>query len=538
VPEEIFNDRYQIVRHIARGGMAQVYLAQDLLLDRPVALKVLFAELAANRSFVERFRREARAAANLNHPNIVAVYDWGEQSQTYFIVMEYLEGQTLRELILRNRRIPPRQAAEIGAEIAAALAFAHHHGVIHRDVKPGNVIISPNGLVKVTDFGIARAGDPNDNLTQTGAVMGTATYFSPEQAQGKPLDNRSDLYSLGVVLYEMVSGNPPFTGENPVAIAYQHVRELPAPFSQLKLRVPAPFEAIVAKTMAKDPAARYANAEDLRADLLRFREGKTVKAAGRGTRAAAAAGAASTAVAAQDTAALATRVGGGAEGTQVLSPTAVVAATHGPPRRTGAYIALLVILLAALGVLLFLLARSLGVGDKTTSTFTLPSVLGKNEVEATRILEGLGLRVEKQQLPNQQTPAGNVFDQSPPPSAKVAKGDTVTLKVSQGPATDTVPDVTGQTFEQASRVLQSAGFKFTIANRPFNDAPEGEVVEQSPRGGTKAEQGSTVRLAVSRGPAPTTTEATSAPTTTERTTTTRQSTTTTFPTTTTTLEEP
>src|SRR6476661_1327797 len=260
--------------------MAEVFLARDLLLDRPVALKVLFPEFAADRSFVERFRREARSAANLNHPNIVSIYDWGEEEGTYFIVMEYVEGRPLRQVIREDGPIAPQRAAEIGADIAAALSFAHKNNVIHRDVKPGNVLISPNGQVKVTDFGIARAasGGAQEALTQTGAVMGTATYFSPEQAQGRPIDFRSDVYALGIVLYEMVVGRPPFYNENPVAVAYQHVRERPVPPRQRNPKIPVAFESVVLKALAKNPVNRYASAEELRSDLLRFRSGRQVMA--------------------------------------------------------------------------------------------------------------------------------------------------------------------------------------------------------------------------------------------------------------------
>src|SRR5438046_4789178 len=261
----VFNARYEIKQHVARGGMAEVFLARDLLLDRPVALKVLFPEFAADRSFVERFRREARAAAGLNHPSIVSIYDWGEQDSTYFIVMEYVEGRTLRDVIRREGPLLPERAADIAGDIAAALAFAHQNGIFHRDVKPGNVLLSPTGQVKVTDFGIARAADAaQESLTQTGTVMGTATYFSPEQAQGHPVDARSDVYALGVVIYEMVAGRPPFVGDNPVSIAYLHVRETPLPASRHNPDVPPPLEAVIMKTLAKNPANRYSSAEDAR----------------------------------------------------------------------------------------------------------------------------------------------------------------------------------------------------------------------------------------------------------------------------------
>src|SRR6185503_8965591 len=243
----VFSNRYAIQREVAQGGMAEVYLAHDQLLDRPVALKALFPEYAREPSFVERFRREAQAAANLNHPNIVAIYDWGQQAGTYFIVMEYVEGRSLSEIIRTDGPLHPRRSAEITADVAAALGFAHRNGVVHRDVKPGNIIISPTGQVKVADFGIAQAitgGAEQQNLTQAGAVMGTATYFSPEQAQGKPVDPRSDLYSLGCVLFEMLTSRPPFSGDSPVAIAMQHVQQTAPRPSASGVDVPPALEAI------------------------------------------------------------------------------------------------------------------------------------------------------------------------------------------------------------------------------------------------------------------------------------------------------
>ena len=288
----VFNDRYEIQQRLGRGGMADVYLARDRLLERRVAVKVLFPEFATDPSFVARFRREAQAAANLTHPNIVAVYDWGQQGGTYFIVMEYVNGRTLAEVLRGEGKLSPIRAATVSSEVAAALGFAHRNGVVHRDVKPGNILVTDSGDVKVADFGIARVANAGTDagLTQAGSVMGTAAYFSPEQAQGASPDPRSDLYSLGIVMYEMVGGRPPFTGENPVSIAYKQVHEAPPRLRDLTPDVPVAFEAIVAKLLAKNPAARYANADDLRLDLTRFRDGQRPEAL---AQAAAAAGAGS-----------------------------------------------------------------------------------------------------------------------------------------------------------------------------------------------------------------------------------------------------
>ncbi len=486
-PRSVYNDRYELVRQVARGGMAEVYLARDLRLDRPVALKVLFPELSVDRNFVERFRREAQAAANLSHPNIVPVYDWGEADHTYFIVMEFIDGETLSDIIKAEGPLPADRAAGIGAAVAAALAFAHRYGVVHRDVKPGNVLITRDGEVKVADFGIARAAGTDESLTQTGAVMGTATYFSPEQAQGEGVDARSDLYSLGVVLYEAVTGHPPFTGNNPLAIAYKHVREQPVPPRSLNPAIPPAFEAIVMKAMAKAPEDRYDSAQTLRADLLRFRQGRAVQAT---PLAAAAAADATTVLGAVP-----------ADQTLVAPPARRVVEQERraggpvrPGRRTGAYVALLVALLLALGALLFLLAHTLGLfGGGTPATASVPSVLGNSVNQATQTLHNAHFKVATNP-PN--TTSGTVTDQSPKAGTTEPTGTLVSLTV--GPNQVNVPDVTGKTEADAASVLQAAGFKVQVRQQPTSRAQPGIVINQDPTG--QANQGSTVTLTVAAAP--------------------------------------
>jgi beta-lactam-binding protein with PASTA domain/tRNA A-37 threonylcarbamoyl transferase component Bud32 len=497
----VFSNRYEVQREIAQGGMAEVYLAHDNLLNRPVALKALFPEYAREPSFVERFRREAQAAANLNHPNIVAIYDWGQEDGTYFIVMEYVEGRSLRDLIRSEAPVEPGQAAEITAEIASALAFAHRNGVVHRDVKPGNVLLTRTGTVKVTDFGIARAG-ASDGLTQTGSVMGTATYFSPEQAQGLPVDGRSDVYALGVVLYEMVTGVAPFTAESPVSVAYKHVRETAVLPTERNPDVPPDLERIIVTALSKEPANRYQTAEDMRADILRFRRGRPVV------------GAPATALFADvptpgATAAVRATPGAAAAayGATVASPRvdergrmATVAPLPRKRRNTALVWVLTILGLAAvIGAILYAAVKL----SDNQATVSVPNEVTKKVADATRDLESHHFKVTTTPVASTLVAVDTVVSQDPAAGRNAKRGATVTLAVSTGSASKTIPfDITtGRTADDVTTELKTLGFLVDPKLQP-NGAASGTVYDSQPKPGTSAPVGSTVTIFISTGPAP------------------------------------
>jgi serine/threonine-protein kinase len=511
----VLNGRYELHSRIARGGMAEVFLARDQVLDRAVAVKVLFPEYAADPAFVERFRREAQSAANLNHPSIVGVYDWGSYHGTYFIVMEYVRGRSLAEVLRAEGTLHPDRAADVATDIAGALYFAHRNGVVHRDIKPGNVLLTPQGQVKVTDFGIARAvgGGNTDNLTQTGSVMGTATYFSPEQAQGLPVDPRSDLYSLGIVLYEMMCGRPPFSGDSPVAIDYQHVQGSATPPRQVNPDVPPALEAITLKLLAKNPANRYATAEELRADLRRFREGQPIAAesvlpgpvaVGVGAAGAMAMPAADATHVIAPTRVVARSGGNGTADPTAAGPVYAGAPMYEPPRRNGVFIAVLVVLLALLGVLLFFFARTvLGAGSNgSPEMVTVADVTGKPQAEAEVMLGRDGFQTLPAFEQNTQVDPGKVIRQDPLGLARAVKGSTVKLFISQPPQQLTVPNVTGQTEEAARAALVQAGFaQPRRTTRAVTDAKQkGVVVAQDPAAETKVNKDVVVTIEVGTGP--------------------------------------
>ena len=500
----IVNDRYEIGKRIGRGGMAEIFQARDILLDRPVAMKVLFPEFATDPAFVERFRREAQAAANLNHPNIVAVYDWGKVNNTYYIAMEYVNGRTLADILKQSGTLTPMQVCDVMSEVASALISAHQNGVIHRDIKPGNILVSTTGQVKVADFGIARAlgAGVEQGLTQTGAVMGTATYFSPEQAQGVSTDQRSDIYSLGVVMYEMLSGVAPFTGENAVAIAYKQVHEHAMPLDQRLASVPSEVAAIVAKCMEKSPDDRYSSAEEVRDELRRFVEGMPVlavsakKEAERATQVLPQTDVnATTVISAQDAA---------TELLPKISPTATKQTNYPPyddksPQRTAVFV------FGALFAAIILLAGGLFLYQTLTrnsanASITVPDVRNLTVKQASEQLLASGFTP----IPYAATKdgVGNdiVYAQDPPPSVLARSGDQITITYNPASTPVAVPLVRGLTVKDATALLAPLGLTLSI-KEVVNDPkiPENQIMSQDPKVDTQVRSGSTIVVIVSGG---------------------------------------
>lgn len=500
----IVNDRYEIGKRIGRGGMAEIFQARDILLDRPVAMKVLFPEFATDPAFVERFRREAQAAANLNHPNIVAVYDWGKVNNTYYIAMEYVNGRTLADILKQSGTLTPMQVCDVMSEVASALISAHQNGVIHRDIKPGNILVSTTGQVKVADFGIARAlgAGVEQGLTQTGAVMGTATYFSPEQAQGVSTDQRSDIYSLGVVMYEMLSGVAPFTGENAVAIAYKQVHEHAMPLDQRLASVPSEVAAIVAKCMEKSPDDRYSSAEEVRDELRRFVEGMPVlavsakKEAERATQVLPQTDVyATTVISAQDAA---------TELLPKISPTATKQTNYPPyddksPQRTAVFV------FGALFAAIVLLAGGLFLYQTLTrnsanASITVPDVRNLTVKQASEQLLASGFTP----IPYAATKdgVGNdiVYAQDPPPSVLARSGDQITITYNPASTPVAVPLVRGLTVKEATALLAPLGLTLSI-KEVVNDPkiPENQIMSQDPKVDTQVRSGSTIVVIVSGG---------------------------------------
>jgi beta-lactam-binding protein with PASTA domain/predicted Ser/Thr protein kinase len=485
---QVLGERYEIGGVLGRGGMAEVHRGRDLRLGREVAVKVLRSDLARDPSFQVRFRREAQAAASLNHPAIVAVYDTGEDRTTTgatpYIVMEYVEGETLRDVIRREGHLSPERAMSLAADICGALDFSHRNGIVHRDVKPGNVMITPQGTVKVMDFGIARAvSDSAATMTSTAAVIGTAQYLSPEQARGESVDARSDVYSMGCLLYELVTGAPPFSGDSPVAVAYQHVREDARLPSSINPDVPPALDAILMKAMSKNPANRYQSAAEMRNDLLRALAGQRVEA---------------------------TPVMGDAEKTTILAATP---AGYGRDdrwddededarrrrRKIIAIVAVLAVLLLG-GAIAAAVALSGGEPKPTPTNVNVPALQNLDQAAAEQAITGAGLKVgDVSQAPSTTVAQGKVISSDPAGGASVAKGSTVKLVVSAGPDTIAVPNVVGLSEDRARDTLKNAGFT-SVSSQPADSLEdEGNVVAVDPAEGRQAAKNTTIRLKVSTG---------------------------------------
>ncbi len=486
------SDRYELGDILGFGGMSEVHLARDMRLHRDVAVKVLRADLARDPSFYLRFRREAQNAAALNHPAIVAVYDTGEAETAAgplpYIVMEYVNGVTLRDIVHTDGPMPPKRAIEVIADACQALNFSHQHGIIHRDVKPANIMISTTNAVKVMDFGIARAiADGGNRVTQTAAVIGTAQYLSPEQARGDPVDARSDVYSLGCVLYEILTGQPPFVGDSPVAVAYQHVREDPVPPSQRHEGVSADLDAVVLKALAKNPDNRYQTAAEMRADLVRVHNGESPEAP-------------KVLTDAERTSLLSSTPGTGSGGahTDALPRQQLDFTTDRTVGSVGRWL-IAVAVLAVLTVVVTILINGFG---SDTRNVQVPDVRGQLSADAIAALQNRGFKTRTQQRPDSQVQPDHVIGTDPRANASVAAGDEITINVSTGPEQRELPDVSSLTYSDAVKKLQMAGFsRFKEVNSPSTPELNGRVVGTSPQANQTSAITNEITIIVGTGPA-------------------------------------
>ncbi|WP_055528085.1 Stk1 family PASTA domain-containing Ser/Thr kinase [Streptomyces graminilatus] len=498
--------RYELGHVLGRGGMAEVYLAHDTRLGRTVAVKTLRADLARDPSFQARFRREAQSAASLNHPAIVAVYDTGEDyidgTSIPYIVMEYVDGSTLRELLHSGRKLLPERTLEMTIGILQALEYSHRSGIVHRDIKPANVMLTRNGQVKVMDFGIARAmGDSGMTMTQTSAVIGTAQYLSPEQAKGEQVDARSDLYSSGCLLYELLTVRPPFIGDSPVAVAYQHVREEPQPPSVFDPEITPEMDAIVLKALVKDPDYRYQSADEMRIDIEACLDGQPVAAA-----------AAMNPVGyggygyPNDQATTALRSDAGA--TTMLPPMnpddGGYGYDQGPRRRQQKKSNTSTILLAVAGVLVLvgaiLIAKYVFDGQAVNNAaFKNPNFVSRTQADAQRAAGVVELKLEFTPKPCENEPKGNICEQDPKAGADVKKGDTIALVVSTGAPKVVVPSVLGDDIDEATNKLEGDKYGLNVKT-VTKESPEdpGKVLEQSLDVGDEVEKGTTITLTVAK----------------------------------------
>src|SRR5215210_3668696 len=451
--DTVIDGRYRVLNRLGSGGMADVYCAEDTQLGRKVAVKLLYRRFAEDSEFVERFRREASSAAGLQHPNIVGVFDRGEWDGTYYIAMEYLKGHTLKQLVREHGAMPPDLAVDITIQVLRAAKFAHKRGVVHRDIKPHNVILDEEGRAKVTDFGIARAGA--SDMTETGSIMGTAQYLSPEQAQGQPVSPRSDLYSIGVMLYELLTGRVPFEAESPVTIALKHVSEPPIPPAELNPAIPPALEAVVLRALEKEPARRFADADEFAAALLDARAKPTVVAL-----------------------------------ESYPMPGEPFVEEERRDRRPWLWL-LGLLLLAALAVGAYLLLQPKG--------RTVPDVVGSRSAVASQRLQNAGFEVNIETVRSDSVPDDRVTTQSPQPGEEADEGSTVTIIVSSGPGQGTVPGVAGRKQAVAEKMMQEAGFETDVRRETSDTVPSGRVISTSPEENSQLEKGRTVVLVVSEG---------------------------------------